>query len=46
MNNLQDIQYSAITVMSELRDQQNAVDIQTSGLGGDIPRLYGRVMTK
>jgi len=46
MNNLQDIQYSAITVMSELRDQQNAVDIQTSSLGGNIPRLYGRVMTK
>jgi hypothetical protein len=46
MNNLSEIQFSAITVMGEMAQQQAAAEIPTSGLSGTIPRLYGRVMTK
>lgn len=42
---LKEIQFSAITVMSELSADKGIAETQTAGLGGKIPRVYGRVIT-
>jgi len=40
---IDEIQFSAITIMQEQNALKNAPVAQSKGLGGKIPRLYGRV---